>query len=123
MERETWIREMFAALDRESVPGLFPYLHDDVVWRFAGYPPGDGKDSFAEGWSAMSGRVKALEHAVQTVWCQGDAIFCHGEVSYHLRDAPTVVAPFATVFRLRDEKISEYLIYVDASAVIGAAPA
>lgn len=121
MDREMWIREMFAALDRESVPGLFPYLHDEVVWRFASYPAGKGKDSFAAGWSAMSGRVKTLEHAVHTVFAEGDAVFCHGDVSYHLRDAPTVTVPFANVFRLLDEKISEYLIYVDASEVFGAA--
>jgi limonene-1,2-epoxide hydrolase len=113
---------MFAALDRESVAALFPYLHDDVIWRFASYPVGKGKNSFAAAWSAMSGQVKALEHTVHELWSQGEAIFCHGEVSYHRLDAPTVTVPFANVFRLRGEKIAEYLIYVDASAVFGAAP-
>ncbi len=123
MDRETWIREMFAALDRGSVPALFPYLHDDVKWRFASYPVGHGKDSFAAAWSAMAGRVKALEHTVHRVWSQEDTVFCHGDVRYHLLDAPPVTVPFANLFRVREGKISEYLIYVDASAVLGAAPA
>ena len=123
MDREPWIREMFAALDRGSVPALFPYLHDDVTWRFASYPVGKGRESFAAAWSAMSGQIKALEHVVHQVWSAGDSIFCRGDVSYHLTDAPTVTVPFANIFRLRDDKISEYLIYVDASAVLGAAPA
>ncbi len=123
MDRESWIREMFAALDRGSVPALFPYLHEDVTWRFASYPAGTGRDSFAAGWEAMSGRIERLEHVVHAVWSQDDAVFCHGDVSYYLVDGATVTAPFANVFRLRDERISEYLIYVDASAVLGAAPA
>lgn len=123
MDRDAWVREMFRALDEGSVPALFPYLHDDVVWRFASYPPGRGKESFAAGWAAMSERVKRLEHAVHRVWSEGESIFCHGEVSYHLVDAATVTVPFANVFQLRGDRISEYLIYVDASAVLGAAPA
>lgn len=123
MDREAWIRDMFAALDRASVPGLFPYLHDDVVWRFASYPAGRGKDSFAAGWSAMSARVKTLEHVIHRVWGQGEDLFCQGEVTYHLLDRPSVTVPFANIFRLRGDRISEYLIYVDASAVLGAAPA
>lgn len=122
MDKEAWIREMFAALDRGSVPALFPYLHDDVTWRFASYPAGKGKDSFAAAWSGMASRIKGLEHHVDTVWSQDDSVFCHGEVSYQLLDAPTVTVPFANVFRLRAQKICEYLIYVDASAVLGAAP-
>ena len=122
MDREAWVREMFAALDRGGVPALFPYLHEDVTWRFASYPAGTGRESFAAGWAAMSGRVKALAHEVHAVWSEGDAVFCHGDVSYHLTDGPTVTVPFANVFRLGDERIREYLIYVDASAVLGAAP-
>ncbi len=122
MDREAWIREMFAALDRGSVPALFPYLHEDVTWRFASYPLATGRDSFASAWAAMSGHIKALSHVIHAVWSQDDVIFCHGDVSYHLVDAPTVTAPFANVLRLRGDRISEYLIYVDASAVLGAAP-
>ena len=39
------IREMFACLDRDGVPGLFPYMTEDVLFRFAGYPEGRGRET------------------------------------------------------------------------------
>ena len=39
--------------------------------------------------------------------------------TYTLTDGGTVTVPFANVFYLRDGRITDYLIYVDASAVFG----
>jgi len=117
-----WLIEMFAALDADGVPGLFPWLHDDVKFRFAGYPPGRGAQVFADAWNAMSAPVVSMAHELEQTWELGDEAICRGEVVYRLHDGRDVRAPFANVFRLRDGRISEYLIYIDASAVFGPAP-
>jgi len=117
-----WLLDMFAALDAGGVPGLFPWLHDDVRFRFAGYPSGQGAQAFADAWEAMSAPIASINHELEQIWELGDEAICRGEVVYHLHDGRQVRAPFANVFQLRDGRISEYLIYVDASAVFGAAP-
>ncbi len=122
MNHETWLREMFEALDREGVPGLFPYLTEDVLFRFASYPAGRGRDTFAGAWAAMSESIRCLEHRLEGVQSQDDGIFCHGLVTYHLKEGGPVTAPFATRFVMKGREIAEYHIYVDASAVLGAAP-
>lgn len=119
----TWMHEMLAALDAEGVPGLYPWLQDDVHFRFAGYPAGRGRENFAVAWASMATHVSALKHELEQTWELGDDVICRGEVSYLLDDGRTIRAPFANIFKLRDGLISEYLIYVDASAVFGAAPA
>lgn len=121
MRHETWLREMFQALDREGVPGLFPYLTEDVLFRFASYPTGQGQDTFAAAWSGMSAAIERLEHELEGVQSEGDTIFCHGSVTYHLKGGNPVKVPFANRFALKGDLISEYHIYVDASAVLGAA--
>lgn len=118
-----WIHDMFAALDRGGVPALFPYLEEDVVFRFASYPAGRGREQFAEVWSAMAPQIKSLRHELGQVWELGDQAFCHGTVTYTLIDGRVVAVPFANLFKLRGGKVAEYLIYVDASPVLGASPA
>lgn len=119
---QDWLKQMFAALDADGVPGLFPWLHDDLGFRFAGYPPGRGRQAFAEAWAAMSGNIRGMQHRIDRSWELGEECICRGEVTYRLIDGRTVRAPFANFFRLHGGRISEYLVYVDASAVIGAAP-
>ncbi len=116
-----WVNEMFEALDADGVPGLFPYLDEQVLFRFGSFPPDRGRDRFAAAWAAMSPRVRGLSHELVESWAIEDRVICHGYVSYTLVDGSTVTVPFANFFRLREDRITEYLIYVDASAVLGSA--
>lgn len=117
-----WARALFADLDREGVEGLFPYLHDDVKFRFASYPPGTGKQTFADAWAVMSPHIESLNHDITDTWQDGDAVVCRGDVTYGLKDGREITLPFANIFRMRADKIAEYLIYIDASPVFGPAP-
>ena len=121
MADQHWIHGMFQALDANGVPGLFPYLTDDVSFRFASYPDGSGREQFDAAWGAMAGHVTSLEHELAEVWEVPGAVICRGDVTYRLRDGRAVTVPFANVLYLRDGLICRYLIYVDASAVFGAA--
>lgn len=113
------MHEMLAALDADGVPALFPYLEDDVLFRFGSFPAGRGRETFAQTWTAISPHIESLSHELLDTWDDDGAAFCRGNVTYNLKDGRAVTVPFANVFYLRGGKISEYLIYVDASAVFG----
>lgn len=119
-ESGEWMRELFAALDRGGVPAMFPWLADDLRFRFGSYPPGRGRQAFAEAWAGMSTRIRAMAHEVLESWEAGDTAICRGNVRYTLDDDRVVTLPFANVFKLRGGLIAEYLVYVDASPVLGA---
>lgn len=119
MSEQSWIETMLAALDAEGVPGLFPYMHEDVEFRFGSFPAGRGRETFDETWRAISTHITSISHELLDVWDSGDSAVCRGNVTYELTDGGTVTVPFANVFYLREGKIAEYLIYVDASAVFG----
>jgi len=110
---------MFAVLDAKGVPGLFPYLDENVVFRFGSFPPGRGRETFDEAWVSISPHIESLCHELLDVWDSGESAVCRGNVTYELKDGSAVTVPFANVFYLRDGKIVEYLIYIDASAVFG----
>ena len=120
MSVRTWMHDMLAALDVDGVPGLFPWLGDDVVYRFGSFPAAQGKESFNETWLAISSHIESLSHDLLDTWEAGDSAVCRGNVTYSLSDGRNVIVPFVNVFYLTDGKIAEYLIYVDASAVFGA---
>jgi len=119
MSDSAWIHEMFDALDADGVPGLFPYLDEDVMFRFGSFPPGRGRANFDETWVAISAHIESLSHELLDVWDSGDSAVCRGNVTYALKDGNAVTLPFANIFYLRDGKIVQYLIYIDASAVFG----
>lgn len=119
MTDELPIFEMFKSLDRDGVPGLYPYMHEDVVFRFGSFPAGCGRDAFNQAWCSMAIEIEALRHEILDVWDRGDSVLCRGDVTYSLKEGRDVTVPFADIFYLRDGKIAEYLIFVDASAVFG----
>ena len=114
--------DMFHALDSQGVEGLFPYLRDDIRFRFASYPEVTGQQSIAELWNGMSAAVSKLEHHLDEILIHETTVFCYGTVTYHLHQGNPVCVPFANRFVITEDKISEYHSYVDASAVLGAAP-
>jgi ketosteroid isomerase-like protein len=119
MAKRTWIDEMFAALDADGVPGLFPYLDENVSFRFGSFPPGRGRDAFDAAWRTISTDIDSLSHEILDVWDAGESAVCRGNVTYVLRDGRRITVPFANVFYLDGGKITKYLIHVDASAVFG----
>ncbi len=114
--------DMFFALDSQGINGLFPYLNDDVRFRFSSYPEVTGHQAIKSLWEGMSTSVTKLEHRLDETFIHENVISCYGLVTYHLQNGQQTSVPFANRFVIKNDKISEYHIYVDASAVLGAAP-
>jgi hypothetical protein len=57
---------------------------------------------------------------VPDAWQAEDAVICRGEVTYIRHDGSTLTVPFANVFRMDGDKVRDYRIYMDASALFPA---
>tara|TARA_Y100000590_G_scaffold323367_1_gene366286 strand:- start:2555 stop:2929 length:375 start_codon:yes stop_codon:yes gene_type:complete len=114
--------DMFSALDSQGIHGLFPYLNDDVRFRFASYPEVRGHQPIKALWEGMSTSVIKLQHHLDEIFIHDNLVSCYGLVTYHLQSGQQISVPFANRFVINNDKISEYHIYVDASAVLGIAP-
>ena len=114
MEMPAAVREVFQAVDAKDAARFATHLTPDAIFRYANAPKVTGPDAIREAVAQFFDAVQALRHDLLAVWTQDDMVFCKGEVSYVRHDGSKAGAfPFFNLFRMRSDKIAEYLIYVD----------
>jgi ketosteroid isomerase-like protein len=110
---------MFAAGDSGDVDGLLGFLTDDVVLVFGNGEPVH-KDGIRDLWGQVVSTLKGVRHEIHDIWHaaeDADVLIARMTVHYSKLDGSVVSLPCVNVFRLRDELIADYRIYIDASPV------
>ena len=111
------IEQLFAAIDTKDTRAFAEHLSDECTFRFGNQAAVVGKAGVEKYVAAFFDSIQELEHRIDDVWRDGDAIVCHGMVTYTRRNGSELSVPFANVFRMADRKIREYLIFADTSAL------
>jgi ketosteroid isomerase-like protein len=114
MQMPATIREVFQAVDAKDASRFASYLTPDAIFRYANASLVTGPDAIRKAVAQFFEAVQSLRHDLLAVWTQDDMVFCKGEVRYVRHDGSKAGPfPFFNLFRMRGEKIAEYLIYVD----------
>lgn len=117
------VREVFKSVDAKDAASFVTHLTPDAVFRYANSPPVKGRDAVRQAVAQFFDAVASLRHDVQETWEVGEMVFCKGEVNYTRHDGSKAGPfPFFNLFRMRDGKIAEYLIYVDISPLFAISP-
>lgn len=116
------LNELFAAIDRRDAAAFAEFLTDDAVFYFANAAPVRGKSAIEDAVAGFFRVIAAIEHQIDDSWDTGDVLICHGRVSYTRHDEQVVTVPFALVLYLHQDKIREYRIFADHSAVFASSP-
>jgi hypothetical protein len=90
-----WIEDLFASIDEMDA------------------------EKFGEYVRQFFGMFKRLRHQLIGSWSHPDAIFIQGEVTYVKPDGSELTLPFLNCFKMRGDKIHEYLIYIDPTPLMG----
>jgi ketosteroid isomerase-like protein len=106
---------LFQSIDDRDLTAFLSFLSDDVLFRFGNAEPAKGKDVVGAVVGGFFDSIKTLRHEMIETWEQGDAVICHGVVTYTRHDASTLTVPFANVFKVGSDLVKEYLIFVDVS--------
>ena len=110
------IRDVMQAVDAKDASRFVTCLTPDAIFRYANAPAVTGPAAIREAVAQFFDAVKALRHELLAVWTQDDMVFCKGEVSYVRHDGSKAGPfPFFNLFKMRGDRIAEYLIYVDIS--------
>jgi len=117
MDARTFVEDLYRSVDAKDPETFAGFLTDGASFRFANAEPVVGKDNVREAVTGFFSMIAGLAHTIDNVWAQGDDLICNGRVTYERHDGTELSAPFATIFKLEDGKIADYLIYVDASAL------
>jgi ketosteroid isomerase-like protein len=107
----SWIKVLLASIDGMDAEGFVSFLTDDARFRYGSNPTVDGKEAIREHVGQFFGMFKALRHELLGSWTHRDAVFVQGDVTYVKHDGSALTLPFVNCFRMRGERIREYLIY------------
>ncbi len=112
-----WLNDLFAAIDGKDAESFAEFLTDDARFRFGNSPEVIGKAETRRTVSDFFTAVHALSHRILQVWREPGVVICEGEVTYTRKDGSRLTVPFVNVLKTRASLVSDYRIYVDASAL------
>jgi ketosteroid isomerase-like protein len=112
-----WIAALFAAIDRQDAEAFAGFLTEDARFVFGNLPPVAGRAAIRDFVAGFFASIRAVSHDVPDNWQAGDAVICRGQVTYTRHDGSILTVPFADVFLMAGDKVRDYRIYMDASAL------
>ncbi len=114
------IKELFNAIDNFDVDEFINYLTDDALFRFANIPQVKGKKNiyeFVDNFFKSIKSIKSIEHTDLEIWQLPDILFVNGKVTYTRKDDTKLSVYFSNTFKMKVDKIYEYLIFGDNSVL------
>jgi ketosteroid isomerase-like protein len=115
-----WIAALFAAIDRQDAEAFAGFVTEDARFVFGNLPAVEGRAAIRDFVAGFFASIRSLSHDVPDAWQAGDTVICRGEVSYTRHDGSVLTVPFANVFRMEGDRVRDYRIYMDASALYAA---
>ena len=109
------ILALFHSIDTANVQTFLSYLHPEANFKFANMPVVSGTKNIGEFLTGFFSSIKGLKHKNLEIYELEGIRFVNGNVTYTRHDGSTLAVDYSNTFKLKDNKIKEYLIYVDNS--------
>ena len=108
-----WIHELFQAIDAMDADGFVEFLSEDVRFKHGNQDFLYGRSEAHKGISGLFDNILGINHELSTILVSGNSIVVYGTVTYTRKDGSTLSVPVADIWTMADDKIQEYLIFVD----------
>lgn len=108
-----WVRRVFDSVDAKDSEAFLSFFEDDAQFRFGSAPAVAGKEAIRNVVDGFFASIRGLRHEILETWLHAETVICQGRVTYTRTDGSEVTLPFATIWRMRGDRIQEYLIYID----------
>jgi ketosteroid isomerase-like protein len=109
-------RALLAAADTD-IAAFFGFFTDDCEFRMANNEVVRGREAIQAWVTGYLGSVAGMRHFVLEEWAADDVAAVRVEVTYTMRNGTEFTLPAVTRTRVRDGKVTEYLIFMDPSPV------
>ncbi len=106
-------KKLFASIDAMDTESFLRFVHKDATFRFGSSPAVTGHAEIRAAVEGSFSSFAALQHDLQKLITDGDAVACEGEVTYTRHDGSKITLPFVNVFEIDGELISQYRVYID----------
>ncbi|HEC41254.1 MAG TPA: nuclear transport factor 2 family protein [Bacteroides sp.] len=115
------IKSLYQAIDNFDTKSFATYLDDEANFKFGNMPVVSGKDAIFEFVAGFFQAIKAISHTNLEIWEIEGIRFVNATVTYTRLDGSTLTVNFSNTFKLKGEKIKDYLIFIDNSELFKAA--
>jgi limonene-1,2-epoxide hydrolase len=112
-QTQNWLNDLFTAIDAKDTAAFLTFLTDDALFRFGSAPGVRGAEAIGAAVSGFFQSIGSSRHRLINTLAADSILVCEGEVRYQRLDDREVTLPFANVFDLQGNLISDYKIYID----------
>ncbi len=114
------ILSLFKAIDNFDTKSFVSFFDEDANFKFGNMPVVTGKNAIFEFIAGFFQAIKAISHKNLEVWELEGIRFVNGNVTYTRLDGSTLSVNFSNTFKLKGDKIRDYLIFIDNSELFKA---
>lgn len=111
----TWMAAVLGSVDARDTPRFLSFLTGDAAFHFANAPAAIGTAAIGDAVNGFFASINACSHEIDNAWAPAGHAICQGNVCYTRLDGSTLTLAFVNIFIMRQGKICDYRIYVDAS--------
>ncbi|GAB4460594.1 MAG: hypothetical protein OHK0029_24860 [Armatimonadaceae bacterium] len=115
--KPAWLDALFASIDAKDTDTFASFLADDSVFVFGNAEPVHGRQAIHQMVEGFLQSIAGIEHHIIEGWEHPASVICRGTVTYTRHNGTKLSVPFANVFKMKGDKIREYLVYVDISTL------
>lgn len=113
--RQSYIREMFDAVDRQDAEAFVTFLTEDGSFRFANMPAVVGREAIRAACGGFYQAIRSLRHEYVEFFDSGDTWTVEQMVHYVDSWDRSHVLPCVNILRFEGDKVSDYRIFMDVS--------
>ena len=111
------IHDLFKAIDEFDTKAFSSYLDENANFKFANIPLITGKNNIFDFVAGFFQSIKAIRHKNLEIYELDGIRIVNGNVTYTRLDGSTLSVDFSNTFKLNGNKIKDYLIFIDNSAL------
>ncbi len=115
MELKSFVSEVYNSIDQADAVKFASFITPAGLFRFANTPAVVGNREIEEYVDGFFKSLKGISHSSLESWEAQDTIFVNGNVRYIRHNGTALEAPFSCTWKMKDQLINEYLIFIDAS--------
>ena len=109
-------RALLRAADND-IAAFFGFFTDDCQFRMANNDVIRGREAIQAWVASYLGSVAGMRHVILEEWVSDDVAAVRVEVTYSMQNGSQFTLPAVTRTRVRDGKVTEYLIFMDPGPV------
>ncbi|MCB8999348.1 MAG: nuclear transport factor 2 family protein [Bacteroidales bacterium] len=109
------ILKLFKSIDESDTKTFLTFLDDNANFKFANMPVVSGKKNIGEFLDGFFKSIRSLSHKNLEIYELEGIRFVNGNVTYTRHDGSTLSVDYSNTFKMKGDKIFDYLIFVDNS--------